>query len=56
MLFESKQRTRTAPKKPGEGDFEFYDSRWRGQRVFERVQPLLDPVKLLCLEAGAALT
>jgi len=26
MLFEAKQRTRTAPKKPGEGDFAFYDS------------------------------
>jgi hypothetical protein len=26
ILFESKERTRTAPKKPGEGDFEFYDS------------------------------
>jgi hypothetical protein len=23
MLFEAKQRTRTAPKKPGEGDFAF---------------------------------
>ena len=26
MLFEAKQRTRTAPKKPGEGEFAFYDS------------------------------
>jgi len=26
MLFEAKQRTRTAPKKPGEHDFAFYDS------------------------------
>lgn len=26
MLFEAKRRTRTAPKKPGEGDFVFYDS------------------------------
>ena len=26
MLFENKQRTRTAAKKPGEGDFAFYDS------------------------------
>ena len=26
MLFEAKQRTRTAPKKPGERDFAFYDS------------------------------
>jgi hypothetical protein len=29
MLFEAKQRTRTAPKKPGEGDFAFYDSSGR---------------------------
>jgi hypothetical protein len=26
MLFEAKQRTRKKPKKPGEGDFAFYDS------------------------------
>lgn len=26
MLFEDKKRTRTAPKKPGEGDYAFYDS------------------------------
>jgi hypothetical protein len=26
MLFEPKERTRTAPKRSGEGDFEFYDS------------------------------
>jgi len=26
MLFEAKQRTRTAPKKQGEGEFAFYDS------------------------------
>jgi hypothetical protein len=29
MLFEDKQRTRTAPKKPGENDFAFYDSTGR---------------------------
>lgn len=29
MLFESKERTRTAPKKPGEDDFSFYDSSGR---------------------------
>jgi hypothetical protein len=27
MLFEAKQRTRTTPKKPGESEFAFYDSR-----------------------------
>lgn len=26
MLFEAKERTRTAPKRPGEDDFSFYDS------------------------------
>lgn len=26
MLFDNKERTRTAPKKPGEDDFSFYDS------------------------------
>jgi hypothetical protein len=26
MLFEAKQRTRKKPKKPGEGNFAFYDS------------------------------
>jgi len=26
MLFKARQRTRTEPKKPGEGDFAFYDS------------------------------
>src|SRR5882724_3493047 len=26
MIFEAKQRTRVAPKKPGENEFEFYDS------------------------------
>ena len=26
MLFEAKQRTRTTSKKPGEGEFAFYDS------------------------------
>lgn len=29
MLFENKERTRTAPKKPGESDFVFYDSTGR---------------------------
>jgi hypothetical protein len=29
MLFEDKNRTRTAPKKPGESDYAFYDSTGR---------------------------
>jgi molybdate-binding protein len=34
MLFEAKQRTRTAPKKPGEGEFAFYDSSARPEYDF----------------------
>jgi hypothetical protein len=36
VLFEVKQRTRTAPKKPGEGDFAFYDSAARPEYDFYR--------------------
>jgi hypothetical protein len=40
MLFEAKQRTRTAPKKPGEGEFAFYDSSAR--REYDLYRNLLN--------------
>jgi hypothetical protein len=36
MLFEAKQRIRTEPKKPGEGEFAFYDSSARPEYDFYR--------------------
>lgn len=36
MLFENKERTRTAPKKPGESDFAFYDSTGRPEFLVYR--------------------
>ncbi|RWC37467.1 MAG: hypothetical protein EOS28_32575, partial [Mesorhizobium sp.] len=40
MLFESKERIRTAPKKPGEDDFSFYDS--SGRPEFEVYRDLVN--------------
>jgi hypothetical protein len=40
VIFETKERTRTAPKKPGEGDYAFYDSSARPQ--FETYRNLLN--------------
>ena len=36
MLFEIKDRDRTSPKKPGEGEFAFYDSSARKPYVVYR--------------------
>lgn len=40
VIFETKERTRTAPKKPGEGDYAFYDSSARPE--FEAYRILLN--------------
>lgn len=40
MLFEQKERTRTAPKKPGEGEYAFYDSSARPE--FQTYRDLLN--------------
>ena len=40
MLFDNKECTRTAPKKPGEDDFSFYDS--SGRPEFQIYRDLLN--------------